>query len=98
MYMEMKWIKFENHRNEIIRIRREVFVKEQSAPSHTLESTQDYNCPHFAAFENNTMVGVVSLVNHGYKLDPFLNNPIITRPGLYLWESISNTKGPRELL
>jgi len=58
--MEMKWITFAEYRDEIIRIRGEVFVVEQKAPSHILESEQDWDCPHFAAFLNGTMIGVIS--------------------------------------
>jgi len=55
---------------------------------------------------DNTLTTLVSsynipryyFTNEGYKVDPFMNNPVISIPGLYLVESHANNNSQREFL
>lgn len=64
---------------DIYSIREEVFVKEDKYPVEAIKSNYDKEAVHFVAFENNKMVGTISVILDGPKGLPIQKFVDITR-------------------
>lgn len=64
---------------DIYSIRKEVFIKEDKYPIEAIKSNYDKQAIHFVAFENNKMVGTVSVILDGPKGLPIQKFVDITR-------------------